>query len=293
MGWLKGCSYPPNCPFLSLRTPLFPIKSPTSQKSPGELVTSTSVVILSHIRLQAGLTFSPISPEPTKDQERLKACSESLQSELPISSLKSPHLRKSPSHKAPPPWGSLAFSGLSTQAVAGDNLNDWPVPAAKEVISALAQSYYQLQIPISVGLFPVPTTYVSTFNQESRNFFSYFRQRDLKPRNDFEGVEGHVLEHEGAAAEMQLGDEEAAAAPGWGLGQHSPQTAQGAAAEWNPTPLCAVQVTPCNQTPPQIPACCQLLHPTINDASSSIRAAPSHLGLPEASWRGVLGSVVT
>lgn len=87
-------------------------------------MTSTSVVILSHVRLQAGLTFSRISPEPTKDQERLKACSESLQSELPISSLKSPHLRKSPSHKAPPPWGSLAFSGLSTQAVAGDNLND-------------------------------------------------------------------------------------------------------------------------------------------------------------------------
>lgn len=87
-------------------------------------MTSTSVVILSQLRLQAGLTFSPISPEPTKDQDRLKACSESLQSELPISSLKSPHLRKSTSHKAPPPWGSLAFSGLSTQAVAGDNLNN-------------------------------------------------------------------------------------------------------------------------------------------------------------------------
>lgn len=142
-------------------------------------MTSTSVVILSQVRLQAGLTFSPISPEPTKDQERLKACSESLQSELPIFSLKSPRLRKSPSHNAPPPWGSLAFSGLSTQAVAGDNLNDWPVPAARQVISALAQSYHQLQIPISVGLFPVPTTYVSTFNQESRNFFSYFRQTGI------------------------------------------------------------------------------------------------------------------
>ena len=31
-----------------------------------------------------------------------------------------------------------------------------------------------------------------------------------------------MLEHEGAATEMKLGDEEAAAAPGWGLGPHSP-----------------------------------------------------------------------
>ena len=47
-------------------------------------------------------------------------------------------------------------------------------------------------------------------------------EKDLKPRNDFEGVEGHMLEHEGAAAEKKLGDEEAAAAPGWGPGPHSP-----------------------------------------------------------------------
>lgn len=63
----------PTVPFLILRTPLFPINSLTSQKSPGEAVNSSSVIIMPQVGLKAGVTFSPISPEATKDKERLRA----------------------------------------------------------------------------------------------------------------------------------------------------------------------------------------------------------------------------
>lgn len=210
-------------------------------------MTSTSVVILSQVRLQAGLTFSPISPEPTKDQERLKACSESLQSELPIFSLKSPRLRKSPSHNAPPPWGSLAFSGLSTQAVAGDNLNDCLASACCQA-GHLCSSTIISSAPDPHFCGSVSCTNYICLNVQSgkQKLLQLFQtDRDLKPRNDFEGVEGHVLEHEGAAAEMQLGDEEAAAAPGWGPGQHSPLDC----------PRCCCRVEP---------------HPTVRSAGDSL-----------------------